>query len=652
MNDSIRLRLWRLPSLLIAALGLSGCVGSGDEIRIGSDEPSKQRLLAEIMALTLEEEGMRVERVIPSGSGRANLVALRTGTLDLYPEYDGTLLALAGTAAAREDTDAQAAAADANAAAATAPDDLAAAFGLRWLEPFGFSERPVVAVRRDFALRHGLETVSDLAALSEPLDVAANTLMLERPRDGLYPLARFYGLPLDEVTATAVGDREAIYGLLLNGRVQAAIVSSIDAQAAEYGIALLEDDLDFFPRYQAAPLASAAAVEKHPGMVEALAALGGRITDADMQRLLRQIDSGGLDYREVARSFLFSVNMTDRGESGDARLPTITLAIPISADIDEIAVRSARALRSVLPGRPLDVVSFGDPGAALRNGEASIALLGAEDFFRIGGAGLERIEGMEVVGVAGNRYAHLLTHRDTGLLGQITNLRIGVGPEGGSSYGLATRLLESLNLENAELIPISEPAERAAMLRDDRIDALLLMVSLGNAALTSLLADDSDLELRSINRLGDQAWGLQYPYLRRARIPAGTYPTQTEPVATISSQAVLATPVSTDDRVPGEAGPMYTRGLGDEGYPSLPPRTARRLQAALGQVETPDPVLPISTGLVPSIREPRKSIAAQPAFAVLNVLAIVFLVWVGSLFFKPLPEEPALTSQPRENDQE
>ena len=86
----------RQLSILLMLLTLAAC--SQPTIRVGSKNFAENRILAEMFALLLEDAGFRVERTIPVGDTTSTFESLRSGGIDLYPEYTGTGLVLLGLA--------------------------------------------------------------------------------------------------------------------------------------------------------------------------------------------------------------------------------------------------------------------------------------------------------------------------------------------------------------------------------------------------------------------------------------------------------------------------------------------------------------------------------------------------------------------------
>ena len=64
---------------------------SSQAIRIGSKTFPESYILAEIAAQLLQSHGFAVERQLGLGGTLIAFEALQTGSIDLYPEYTGTL---------------------------------------------------------------------------------------------------------------------------------------------------------------------------------------------------------------------------------------------------------------------------------------------------------------------------------------------------------------------------------------------------------------------------------------------------------------------------------------------------------------------------------------------------------------------------------
>lgn len=622
---------WICLSLICLLVLLPGCEDIRTKVRIGSQDFTEQKLLAEMMALLAEHRGIRVERAIPYGDNRRSLQAIQRGVIDAYPEYSGTLMALSGQQAPQGPGDTHA-----------ALRQVVEPLGLRWLEPFGLENGFALAVRRDRAIRSKLSKISDLVSIPGKLRVATDEGYLERPIDGLYALARRYGLEIGEVQTFPVNDRDRIFDALADQVVDVAEIFNTDPRLADYGVAILEDDLDFFPVYQPAPLIREETLAAFPELQAAWGELAKRIDTPAMRRLNGRVERAGEDYRDVARTFLEELDLLPAPEAEPRESRGVSLAVTTLMDRGYLPIRAAEAIRSVMPARRLTVDKLPRPCEAVRTGEARFCLAGAEQFYSLTDDGeLVLSEDIEAVGVVGNRLAHVIARSD----GRPPKewKRIGVGPEEGSSWKLARFMIEALDLKQAiELVSIPALEARRQMLDEGEIDAVAVMAEPGHAGLLRLLqAGDYRLANLAVFHSGSPA--LHYTFLRPAKIPAGTYPGQEQPLDTVSAQVVLASRVPPETDPIGESGPGFVPGV----FTRLPQRlsfdTARKLSEALDTPEAVDPTLPASPGLAPETPPARLRITFWPASVLLNAFAIGFLVLMVVLFFRKLPAKPALT---------
>jgi glycine betaine/choline ABC-type transport system substrate-binding protein len=94
------------------------------------------------------------------------------------------------------------------------------------------------------------------------------------------------------------------YRALADGKVDLIAGNSTDGQIAVLGLRSLEDDRHYFPPYEAALVARADLLQRHPEVRRALAELAGKITDDRMRRLNALADVQHQDITEIARQWL------------------------------------------------------------------------------------------------------------------------------------------------------------------------------------------------------------------------------------------------------------------------------------------------------------------------------------------------------------
>jgi osmoprotectant transport system permease protein len=269
-------------------------------IVVASKPFGESYLLAEMFALLLEAHGLTVRRVPGLGGTEIAFGALRTGAIDVYPEYTGTgLLVVLG------DTLTDALAADPRAVFAHVSGAFSERWGIRWLPPLGFQNTYAIAMRSDAAARANVRTLSDLARLNPTL-VAGFTADFIGRADGLEGLTRVYGIRPREVRPLAPAIK---YQALADGAVDVIDGYSTDGLLARFPLVTLEDDRHFFPPYEAAALVGARLAATRPDAIAALTLLSGRLDEATMRALNRRIEVDREDAAAVAASALQALGL-------------------------------------------------------------------------------------------------------------------------------------------------------------------------------------------------------------------------------------------------------------------------------------------------------------------------------------------------------
>ena len=266
-------------------------------IVVASKPFGESYILAEIFAQLLEARGIAVDRRPGLGATEIAFRALRTGAVDVYPEYTGTgLLAILDEPPRR----------DPGAVFDRVSREFRRRWGVRWLPPLGFENTYAIAVRRETAKRHGRATLSDLAKVGPKLRAGLTADFIGRP-DGLPGLARAYGLRFAEVRALLPAVK---YQALAAGEVDVIDGYSTDGLIARYDLVVLEDDRRFFPPYEAAALVSRTMAERRPEAIAALTELSGRLNVTGMRRLNQRLEVDGEPVARIAADALADLGLT------------------------------------------------------------------------------------------------------------------------------------------------------------------------------------------------------------------------------------------------------------------------------------------------------------------------------------------------------
>jgi len=238
-------------------------------------------VLGEILAQALAGAGRPA--VHKPGLGNTGILeqALASGAVDLYPEYTGTivreLLKRDGNPSLDELN------------RLLAPRRLKAAI------PFGFNNTYALAMTRAKAEALGIRRISDLFKPGAgALTLGLSHEFLQRA-DGWPALRKAYGARAGEPIGL---DHGLAYEAVAAGRVDVIDVYSTDAKLGRLGLTVLDDDLGFFPKYDAVVLMRAD-VDATP-----LARLAGAIDAATMIAMNGEVELDGRSFAETAKKFL------------------------------------------------------------------------------------------------------------------------------------------------------------------------------------------------------------------------------------------------------------------------------------------------------------------------------------------------------------
>ncbi|ANM29944.1 hypothetical protein ABI59_10715 [Acidobacteria bacterium Mor1] len=297
----------RLRASLLLAAGIflaciSGAPRAADPVVVGSKNFAESRLLAEMFARLIEEHaGLEVERRFDLAGTTVCFDGLRSGAIDLYPEYTGTgLVTLLG----------QPVEGGPSQTLRTVRREFLDRWQLQWLAPLGFENAYELAVPRELAERHGLRTISDLVGVAGELRAGLGYEFLER-EDGLPGLEKVYGLRFAEQR----GMQQALkYRAAAAREIDCLDVYTTDGRLLVHDLQVLEDDRGFFPPYQAAPLVRRELLEEQPGVAGALALLSGAFDEDAMRALNLRMQEQGEPAEQVAQDALEELGLVGERE--------------------------------------------------------------------------------------------------------------------------------------------------------------------------------------------------------------------------------------------------------------------------------------------------------------------------------------------------
>jgi osmoprotectant transport system substrate-binding protein len=267
--------------------GSTGSAGGGGSITVGSADFSESQVLGEIYAGAIKAKGVSVASKPNIGSRDVYIKALQDGSIDIVPEYTGSLLTfLKGTAPSQEPD------AVYTALKSTLPADLVV------LDKSTAEDKNSMVVTKDTQAKYSLKSIADLAAHQADITVAAPPEFQTR-QQGLVGLKSEYSFtPANFLPLKGA----AIVNALKNGQAQAANIFSTDPSISSNGFVTLDDPKLLFGSDNVVPLMRKDKV--NDTITAALNAVSAKIDTATLTDLVKQVDVDKKDASAVAKDFL------------------------------------------------------------------------------------------------------------------------------------------------------------------------------------------------------------------------------------------------------------------------------------------------------------------------------------------------------------
>ncbi len=290
--------------------------GGVSPIRIGTKTFTEQYILAELMRGAIGARTGLPTRSVQSLGSTVVFDALRSGEIDVYVDYSGTIWA---TIMKREKLPTRR-----SEVLGEVADYLAREHDIELVGALGFENTYALAMRSAQARALGVETISQLAGHAGRLEIGGDYEFFARPE--WTALTERYGLAF---RAKRSMDSALMYQAVAEGEVDVISAFSTDGRIAAFELALLEDDRGVIPPYDAIILANGRLAAEWPQVIHALETLVGRIDAETMRRMNFAVDGHGESLESVARRFLAGLasrpnrSRARGGNIGTAASPTM-----------------------------------------------------------------------------------------------------------------------------------------------------------------------------------------------------------------------------------------------------------------------------------------------------------------------------------------
>jgi len=272
-----------------------GSGSSAGGLTIGTANFTENQVLGYLYAAVLDAAGVQTKVRPNLGSREILIPAMKSGDIDLLPEYQGALLHyVAPKATATEEGEMQ------NALTIALPA------GLQVL-PYGMAEdSDAFVVTRETATKYGLTSLADLKKQNGKLIIGAAAEVKTR-EVGVVGLKEVYGVEFKEFKSLD-SSGPLVKGALKKGDVDVANLFTTDTDILDNGWVVLTDPENLIPGQHIVPLI---ADRKADSTVrKALAELGNVLTTTDLTELNRKVDKDKKDPEDVANAYAKEKGLT------------------------------------------------------------------------------------------------------------------------------------------------------------------------------------------------------------------------------------------------------------------------------------------------------------------------------------------------------
>ncbi len=264
------------------APGSSSPGGGGDKgtISLSGQNFTEMQIMAEMYKQVLENAGYTVDVKLVD-TRDVYLPQLKSGAVDVVPDY------LAGIAdnlnAKANGVNAPSITKNSAEETLTALKPLADAAGITMLDPAKATDQNAFAVTKTFAEDNNLTTLSDLAALGQPVVLAAADDCKGRT-DCEGGLSGTYGLNITRILPLGY-DTPQVKDSVTSGESQLGEVATTDGALDQEGLVILDDDKGIQPAQNLIPAVNSDFLDANPDVATVLNKLSATLTTEDLAAL-------------------------------------------------------------------------------------------------------------------------------------------------------------------------------------------------------------------------------------------------------------------------------------------------------------------------------------------------------------------------------
>lgn len=294
-----------IPLLILSACGSTTSTGGSSSkgtITIASKLDTESQLITMMYNLLLTKAGYTVNEKAALGNSTIVLSAIKSGAIDLYPEFTATGLNALGIASAHDpQKDYQAVKAG-----------FEQQFHITWLDAAPLNDGYAICTSQSESSKLGITTISQLAPKVGQLSLAS-------PSDGISfidNLQPVYGFSTKSFKNLEKVDYAIGFDAVSHGQAQFNVCYTTDGTVTQKNFIFLQDDKNGFPQFNPAPIVRDSVLQKYsdiPGILNPLAPYLTTAVSIQLQQQVASDKTGGMSsseaIKQVATNFLKSKNL-------------------------------------------------------------------------------------------------------------------------------------------------------------------------------------------------------------------------------------------------------------------------------------------------------------------------------------------------------
>lgn len=262
-------------------------------IIVGHKNYNEQRILGIMMSQVIEAHTPYKAKTVELGTGIVIFQALKSGNIDVYPEYTG--VAYAAYLGKKEK-------ADAKTVFDIIKDEYNENHNLDIRNPMGFENTYAFAMKPEVAEKYGIKNISDLKKYANNMILSGPHEFMER-EDGLLGIQRAYNIKFKSILSM---DQGLVINSLVSDKIEVALVYSTDGLIAKHKLQLLEDDLKFFPPYEVVVTMRKGYENLKSNVIASLDSLVNSLNENEMQELNLLAIEGEKPIEKIINDFLIN----------------------------------------------------------------------------------------------------------------------------------------------------------------------------------------------------------------------------------------------------------------------------------------------------------------------------------------------------------